>query len=101
MNTLIIDGVEHEINDEVANLVLLISKERDELKEALEADKEPVADVLCSDWLALSLENVKKSMDEIFKEVESDCRASRIMNGTLRIMATSLNTEINRLRQKG
>ena len=37
MNTLTIDGVEHKINDEVANLVILISKERDELKQNLKA----------------------------------------------------------------
>jgi hypothetical protein len=33
MSTLTIGGEKHEVNDEVANLVLLISKERDELKD--------------------------------------------------------------------
>ena len=58
MNTLTIGGVAHEINDEVASLVLLISEERDGLKEALKSNKEPLANVLCSDGLALSLENI-------------------------------------------
>jgi len=39
MNTLTIDGVEHKINDDVADLVLLISKERDELKGEMSASE--------------------------------------------------------------
>jgi len=31
MIRLTIDGTEHEVNDEVSNLIILISKERDEL----------------------------------------------------------------------
>jgi hypothetical protein len=48
MNTLIIDGTEHKINDDVANLVLLISKERDELKKTLTENSEPSANLPCS-----------------------------------------------------
>lgn len=36
MNTLTIDGKKHKVNDAVSNLVLMISKERDELRELTE-----------------------------------------------------------------
>ena len=66
MNTLTIDGVEHEINDEVANLVLLISNERDELKNNLKADTESGAQVPCSGVLSdlvLRVKLMKAFMD--------------------------------------
>ena len=62
MNTLIIDGVEHEINDDVANLVLLISKERDDLKKSLKAQTEPVAEVPCGGVLSDVLELLEKDL---------------------------------------
>ena len=55
MNTLIIDDVEHKINDEVANLVLLISKERDELKQTLTEKPDAGATLACSDGLSCPL----------------------------------------------
>lgn len=48
MAKLIIDNEEYEIADEVSDLIVMISQERDELKETLKANKEPVATVLCS-----------------------------------------------------
>ena len=52
MNTLTIDGTEHEINDEVANLILLISNERDGLKNNLKSKTESGAKVPCNDVLS-------------------------------------------------
>ena len=52
MIKLTIDNKEYEIEDEVSDLIVMISKERDGLKETLKADKEPVANVFCSEVLS-------------------------------------------------
>ena len=66
------------------------------------AQKEPVDEVPCSDGLALSLENIIKTMNDSLDNISEDHRHIKpIVQCAAALIETAFKVEIHRLRQKG